>query len=182
MDKEPDKASPPDIKASPPDITSMRDNMALLIWGLWKDFQFKSLTNSWRDRMFCGTRMVCTTRSGRIWWLKWHSWSLRKVLLGIIESTNKPKTLQIWAKSQHAYKHVLTEFSKIRDKEKVSVTSHKKEGERWINQIWLIGSFSTTCIDPQDLSTHDQSSLVTTGEHGGDKTIMWTKQKILTIR
>ena len=46
---------------------------------------------------------------------------------GIIGQTMKPRTLQIWAKSQHACSEVLQSLDIIKDKNESSMTTHKEE-------------------------------------------------------
>ena len=99
----------------------------------------------------------------------------RKGPSGIIGSKTKPKTLQIWAKSQHACTHILTELSNLSKKDNVEITTHKEESKSRIQADTVdrqkLRTFMNTCIDPLDPSSHDPLVLcnIYTGEDGGEK-------------
>ena len=47
---------------------------------------------------------------------------------GVIGVTTKPRTVQIWAKSQHSCSRILKELSELRNKEDPKIIFHKEEG------------------------------------------------------
>ena len=49
-----------------------------------------------------------------------------KGLRGIIGKTTNPRTIQIWAKSQHKCSEVLQNLDKLRNRDEPNMTKHKE--------------------------------------------------------
>ena len=82
---------------------------------------------------------------------------------GIIGKTTKPRTLQIWTKSQHLYSEVLQSFDSIREIYEITMTTHKDEKDGrmkadLINEVKL-QNFLETCLHPLNYLNHPESTL-----------------------
>ena len=82
---------------------------------------------------------------------------------GIIGKTTKPKTLQIWAKSQHSCSEVLQSLDAIRENQECTMTTHKEEKEgrmkAHLTDKVKLQNFLETCLHPLDYSNHPESAL-----------------------
>ena len=80
---------------------------------------------------------------------------------GIIGQTTKPRTLQIWAKSQHACSEVLQSLDQIREKDRKTITAHKEENAGRIKTDQAdklkLRNFLQTCFYPFDVSNHPEA-------------------------
>ena len=82
---------------------------------------------------------------------------------GIIGKTTKPRTLKIWAKSQHTCSEVLKSLDVLRENQEYTVTTHKEEKEGRMKADLTdkvkLHNFLETCIHPLDSVSHPKSAL-----------------------
>ena len=81
---------------------------------------------------------------------------------GIIGQTTKPRTVQIWAKSQHSCGKVLKELSTTLGKDDEEKVSHKEgKGRMKSDEVdrKMLRDFFGNCIHPLHLNSHDQTVL-----------------------
>ena len=94
---------------------------------------------------------------------------------GIIGQTTKPRTLQIWAKSQHTCSEILQSLDSIREKDESTITNHKEEtvGRMKADEIDKVKlqNFLQTCLHPLQDSNHPKNALcnIYTGQMAGSK-------------
>ena len=98
-----------------------------------------------------------------------------KGLNGIIGKTTKPRTLQIWAKSQHSCSEVLQSLDSIRETHEIRMTTHKEEKDGrmkadLIAKVKLL-NFLETCLHALNCSNHPKSIFcnIYTGQLSGIK-------------
>ena len=95
---------------------------------------------------------------------------------GIIGKTTNPRTIQIWAKSQHRCNEVLQNLDVLRNKNEKIMKTHKEETSGRIKNDQVdqtkLKNFLITCIHPLESKSHTLSSLynIYTGQIAG-KTI-----------
>ena len=81
----------------------------------------------------------------------------------IIGFTTKPKTLEIWAKSQHTCTQILKEVSDLTETQLSSKVVYKEESQARIASDEIdrkkIRNFISLCINPLDLNSHNPSTL-----------------------
>ena len=87
---------------------------------------------------------------------------------GIIGQITKPRTLQIWAKSQHACSGVLQCLDQVREKDENLMTTHKEEKAGRIKADIIdkvkLRNFLKTCLHPLDVSNHPDAVQITKTE------------------
>ena len=94
---------------------------------------------------------------------------------GIIGQKTKPRTLQIWAKSQHTYSEILQSMDSIREKDESTITNHKEEtvGRMKADEIDKVKlqNFLQTCLHPLQDSNHPKNALcnIYTGQMADSK-------------
>ena len=98
-----------------------------------------------------------------------------KSLNGIVRKTTKPRTLQIWAKSQHSCSEVLQSLDSIREIHEIRMTTHKEEKDGrmkadLIAKVKLL-NFLETCLHALNCSNHPKSIFcnIYTGQLSGIK-------------
>ena len=78
---------------------------------------------------------------------------------GVIGVTTKPRTVQIWAKSQHSCSRILKELSELRNKEDPKIIFNKEEGNAKImnNEVdrRKLRDFLSSCMHPLDTISHN---------------------------
>ena len=94
---------------------------------------------------------------------------------GIIGKKTKPRTLQIWAKSQHSCSEVLQSLDAIRENQECTMITHMEEKEGRMKADLTdkvkLQNFLETCLHPFDCSNHPESALcnILTGQLSGTK-------------
>ena len=99
----------------------------------------------------------------------------RKGSNGIIGKTTKPRTLQIWVKSQHSCSEVLESLDSIREIHEIRMTTHKEERDGRMKADLIdkvkLQNVLETWLHPLNCSNHPESTLcnIYTGQLSGIK-------------